>query len=240
MFNFFTKPKNEEEEQKYYEEALNKSLEVTSAEDELLMKVLEESRQIQSQEDIELQKALEASREDAEKKGIIKKKRPTKNVNKIIMYDFGEIDKVGTIDLILKKRKHKITTKVSLVNDNIQKWKVTFDTGYRLWGKMSWEIVFTDDFPKKAPKIRVLEPVFKPYTGHITIGGAICNPILVTGQGWSSETEMLTVIVSLIDAMVNSDSPAKLNDGDDRVRPYTAAEAEAGRKRFLQSHGWTY
>lgn len=240
MFNFLKKPKNDREEQQFYEEAINNSLRVTSQEDELLMKIIEESKQIKNQEDVELQRALEASRDDAEKKGIIKKKRPIKNVNKIIMYDFGEIDKIDTIDLILKKRKHQIDIDVSLIEDNIQKWKVTFDTGRYLWGKMSWEVVFTDDFPKKAPKIRVMTPVFKPYTGHITIGGAICNPILVTGLGWSSKTEMLTVIISLIDAMVNSDSPAKLNDGDDRVRPYTAAEAEDGRKRFLQAHGWTY
>jgi ubiquitin-protein ligase len=241
MFGLFSrKPKTEEEEEDFYEEAIHQSLKVTSKEDEILQQVLEQSKNIKTQEELELEKAIQDSIEQAEKDGIIKKKRPTKNTNKMIMYDYGEINNVKTIELTLNGRKRVITVSVELVKDNIHHWNVSFDSGKYLWGKMTWEILFTNDFPRKAPKIRVLTPVFKPYTGHITIGGAICNPILVTGQGWNSETEMLTVIISLIDAMVNTEQPAKLNDGDERVRPYTNEEAEAGRTRYLKNHGWKY
>lgn len=237
---FSKKPKTEEEEEQFYEEAIHQSLQVTSKDDEILQQVLEASKKVQTEEEAELEKAIEASIEQAEKEGIIKKKRPAKNANKMIMYDYGEINNTKTIELTLNGRKREISVSVELVKDNIHHWVVSFDTGKHLWGKMQWEILFTNSFPKKAPKIRVLTPVFKPYTGHITIGGAICNPILVTGQGWNPETEMLTVIISLIDAMVHTDSPARLNDNDDRAQPYTSENAEAGRSRYLKNHGWKY
>lgn len=252
---------NKDNDYQQYLETSNVSLE----DDELIAKAINDSIQIQQQEEDEwniiINESIELSKKEQSLTDIIddvvitdnineendtnqttvkKRKRPTKNVNKIIMYDYNEIYNTNEIELIYNDKKYDIPIKAELIRDNIQHWNITFETGNELWGTMKWEIKFTDEFPNKPPKVRVLKPLFKPYTGHITIGGAICNPLLVSGQGWDTQTELLLLIIALVNGMVDTDFPAKLNDGDDRVQSYTERNAEAARLRYYKNHGWKY
>jgi ubiquitin-protein ligase len=208
--------------------------------DENLEKVLKDSISVKNREDDELKRAIDASIEEAKPKP--KKIRPKKNVNKILQFDLREVNSAKTFEIIHNHNKYKMEVSASFVNSNIQHWSVTFHTGKKLWGDMVWDIKFTPEFPQKPPKMRVIQPIFVPYTGHITIGGAICNPMLVSGQGWNSETEMVPLLISLINSMLDTDSPAKkLHDkSDERVQTYTEENAEAGRQRFYKNHKWSY
>lgn len=233
-----------EEEQKMLNKVLQNSIKITSIEDEEILKAIEESMEIERKEKEEWEKIIKASIETAEdereKLEDKKRKRPSRNVNKIIMFDLTELNQTKEIEIIIAQTKHTFQINATLVEDNIQHWNVIFETGNSLWKTMTWDVKFTDQFPAKPPKIRVLQPYFKPYTGHITIGGAICNPLLVTGQGWNPETEMLPLFIALINGMIDSDSPAKLNDNDERTQVYNDANAEAARVRYLKNHGWKY
>jgi ubiquitin-protein ligase len=227
-------PDNEEE---ILKAVIEESVRVNTDED--LEKALKESIVIKNREEEEMKRAIEASIEEAKPKP--KKIRPKKNVNKILQFDLKELNDAKTFEIIHKSHKYEIGISASFVNSNIQHWSVVFHTGKKLWGDMVWDIKFTPEFPNKPPKMRVVRPLFTPYTGHITIGGAICNPMLVSGQGWNPDTEMVPLIISLINSMLDTDFPAKLlNGNDDRAQDYTEENAEAGRQRFYKNHGWRY
>jgi ubiquitin-protein ligase len=207
--------------------------------DEDFEKVLQESISIKNREEEEIKRAIEESIQESKPKP--KKIRPTKNVNKILQFDLKEVNDAKTFEIIHMDTKYVIRISASFVDNNIQHWLVTFNTGHKLWGDMIWDIKFTPEFPNKPPKIRVIQPIFKPYTGHITIGGAICNPMLVSGQGWNPNTEMVPLLVSLINSMLDTDHPATLLKGsDERAQAYTEENAEAGRQRYYKNHGWRY
>lgn len=101
------------------------------------------------------------------------------------------------------------------------------------------ELSFPDAFPNEVPFVRVVRPRFKYQTGHVTIGGSLCTPLLTT-SGWTPMT-----IDSLIASIV-----VNLKEGDARVQlaadwycsapfaDYTMLEAKEAYKRALVTHGW--
>ena len=97
------------------------------------------------------------------------------------------------------------------------------------------EITFSNDFPKAPPFVRVISPRFKYRTGHITVGGSICN-ILLTASGWRPLCPVQLILIlhnNMIDgeARVDLDSPLLYHK-------YSFAEAESAFKRVAEDHGW--
>jgi ubiquitin-conjugating enzyme E2 Q len=101
------------------------------------------------------------------------------------------------------------------------------------------ELSFPDAFPRVVPFVRVVRPRFQYQTGHVTLGGSVCTPLLTT-SGWTPMT---------VDSLVAS-VLLNMKEGGARVqlRPdwhcgcpfvdYTALEAKEAHKRALATHGW--
>ena len=53
---------------------------------------------------------------------------------------------------------------------------------YKRKPQIKFEMLFTINFPVSPPFLRVVYPRFQQYTGHITVGGSICTPILTEGD----------------------------------------------------------
>lgn len=58
-------------------------------------------------------------------------------------------------------------------------------------------VYFTEEYPIKQPKIRVVSPIFVEGTGRIGFGGSICADVLFS-QGWSPANSIEKVIRALI------------------------------------------
>lgn len=96
------------------------------------------------------------------------------------------------------------------------------------------EIRFDTQYPIKPPFVRIVSPIFKYRTGHITLGGSICMELL-TNQGWSpaySIENLMIHIKSLILEGEGQIDPKKLNI------EYSYEESQTAFRRMLLSHGW--
>ena len=73
-------------------------------------------------------------------------------------------------------------------------------------GKFSFQITFDDDYPKKAPSVKFLEPIFHP---NIYRDGKICIDILQPHE-WSPVQSVRTIMLSLRSLFMdpNPSSPA--------------------------------
>jgi ubiquitin-protein ligase len=142
---------------------------------------------------------------------------------------------IRQINRQLKKLKdvttiHECPIKFDYDEDNIQIWKVSIKT--KKWGDMVWELRFDDNYPVKPPFVRILKPYFKFRTGHITIGGAICNPIL-TSDAWDQKITMETLIHVLL-VGIEEGGAVKTTQGN-----YNINDAKTSYKRYVTEHGWT-
>jgi ubiquitin-protein ligase len=212
--------------------------------DDEIMKVIEQSKHIASREDMELERAIKESEQISRNVELAKRKRPqykgnSSNVTKMLRYDYQDINEADYIEVTLNGKLEQFPIHVELVNNNILVWRVTMETGKHWFGTMEWELEFPNDYPVKAPKVRVIRPYFQYMTGHVTVGGAICNPLLVSGQGWNTETETMSLIISLVISMVDTDKPAIVSKQPANGVSYSSANAEAARGRYYQTHGWT-
>lgn len=118
--------------------------------------------------------------------------------------------------------------------DNIQLWHLLIKT--KKWDDMVWEIRFSDNYPKTPPFVRILKPYFKYLTGHITLGGAICNPLL-TSKSWDPNISMESLFFALIIGMEEGGAiTIKEHETDHK---YTLKGAQAGYSRYIKNHGWT-
>lgn len=94
-------------------------------------------------------------------------------------------------------------------------------------------VLFPPTYPHAPPFVRVIAPIFRWRTGHVTLGGAVCMEIL-TNQGWSSEMTVLGVLqlvrVNLLEG------GARL--ARERRGQYDADEARTAFYRMLRTHGW--
>ena len=62
------------------------------------------------------------------------------------------------------------------------------------------ELKFPPQYPH-SPFVRVVRPRFQFHTGHVTVGGSICQQDL-TSQGWSSTTTVEGLLHSLQQLMI--------------------------------------
>jgi ubiquitin-protein ligase len=123
--------------------------------------------------------------------------------------------------------------KITYDEANIHIWKVEIESPKERWGKMTWEIRFNNDFPVQPPFVRIVTPAFKYQTGHITVGGAFCNPIL-TNQKWRSSVSILALLETLL---VNMEEGGAQLDTVQKG-PYNYQEALAAYNRYKTAHGW--
>lgn len=126
---------------------------------------------------------------------------------------------------------------ISVPSSNIDQTSILFkDMTKTHLTELVFEFRFPHDYPMGIPFVRVIRPVFKFLTGHITKGGAICLDTL-TRENWSPALSVLGVISTIISV---------INDGDgalDMCRltdQYSFSEAKDTFDRLRRVHGWHY
>ncbi len=102
-----------------------------------------------------------------------------------------------------------------------------------------FNIVFPTAYPFEVPFVRVIRPRFQYQTGHVTIGGSICTPML-TSTGWVSMDVPSLIAATLV----------TLKEGGARVQlapdvhcrcpfcDYTEGEAREAYTRVVNRYGW--
>jgi ubiquitin-conjugating enzyme E2 Q len=95
------------------------------------------------------------------------------------------------------------------------------------------EIRFPNQYPLQPPFIRIVSPIFKFMTGHITSGGSICIELL-TNQGWSPSYSIESLLVQIKATILENGSLECSRVG----QSYSIDEAQTAFKRMLISHGW--
>jgi ubiquitin-conjugating enzyme E2 Q len=101
--------------------------------------------------------------------------------------------------------------------------------------EVTMEIRFPSDYPKMPPFVRVISPRFRYRTGHITVGGSICN-ILLTASGWRPLCPVQLILIlhnNMIDGKARLDLESPL-----LFHKYEFAEAQSAFKRVAEDHGW--
>jgi len=96
-----------------------------------------------------------------------------------------------------------------------------------------FEIKFPDDYPMSPPFIRLVNPRFKPFTGNITSGGAICMDLL-TPQNWIASYRMEPVIVQLKTIITSGNAELDIN----YTRAYNYEEAKESYLTLAKGHNW--
>ena len=100
-------------------------------------------------------------------------------------------------------------------------------------------IRFPSIYPNAVPFVRVIRPRFVFHTGHVTVGGSICTPLL-TASGWRSmDPEALIRSVMVIwkegkaQIQVTPDAYCHIPHID-----YEEGEAKEAYARVAREHGW--
>ena len=142
---------------------------------------------------------------------------------------------------------------IDIDDSNMHKWSVSFpkETFIPEYPKLyydldAWshrtrakpavvlELIFPPHYPRAPPFVRVVRPRFKFHTGHVTVGGSICTPIL-TSEAWRADMSGEALLLML---------HSTLSDGGARVDhhtsyDYTEAEAREAFMRVAKEHGWS-
>ncbi|CAI2380638.1 unnamed protein product [Moneuplotes crassus] len=159
---------------------------------------------------------------------------------------------------ILKEYKHFQTStdienfEIKFKGDNFYQWNVVLDIlKFELtadlkkdfeWAKdqsgrdptLQFEVIFSSSFPFDPPFIRVVQPIFKFHTGHVTIGGSLCMESL-TPSGWSSARSIEGIFIEILSIILQGG--ARL-DRERIGHSYSIHEARAAFERVAKHHGW--
>ena len=144
---------------------------------------------------------------------------------------------------------------VALVNEDISKWTVFMssfcflDDYSQLFkqlekyehvsghpGGVTFEISFPMEFPSEPPFVRVISPRFCYRTGHVTIGGSICSPLL-TSEKWSSSIDISQILLYMHSTLIDGQAVVDFTSALAFV-PYSETEARANFVRTARDHNW--
>ena len=134
-----------------------------------------------------------------------------------------------------------------IVKNNIYVWKALlpknkFDKDSDLYKDMvkykiehiELEIRLPIEYPYKAPFFRVIKPIFKYKTGHVTVGGALCTE-LITQTGWNCTYGIKTCLKNIAVLMV--DGGGRI-DNESSKKEYGYDESRLAQERINQRYGW--
>lgn len=100
------------------------------------------------------------------------------------------------------------------------------------------EIRIPDKWPYSPPYIRVVNPIFKYLTGHVTSGGSFCTEML-TSTGWTPLYTLLAMIRTLSLELTDTDMGSNAEiDLSRRNHSYTYEESLASYRRVATDHNW--
>ena len=100
-------------------------------------------------------------------------------------------------------------------------------------------IQFPSVYPKSVPFVRIIRPRFCFHTGHITIGGSICTPLL-TPSGWQSMTP-LALLQAVLVIWKEGNATVQMKSDEHCYNPfidYHESEARDAFNRVAAHHGW--
>ena len=97
-----------------------------------------------------------------------------------------------------------------------------------------FEITFPSSFPFDPPFIRVVQPIFKFHTGHVTIGGSLCMESL-TPTGWSSARSIESLFIEILSVILQGGGQL---DNSRIGHQYSIQEARSAFERVAKHHGW--
>lgn len=100
-------------------------------------------------------------------------------------------------------------------------------------------ITFPAQFPNAVPFVRIVRPRFQYRTGHVTIGGSICTPML-TASGWKP-MNVDALISSVVIILKEGGALVQLAPDCHCARPlldYTEQEARDAYTRVVERYGW--
>ena len=97
-----------------------------------------------------------------------------------------------------------------------------------------FELTFPPHYPSAPPFVRVVRPRFQFHSGHVTVGGSICTPIL-TSDGWRADISGEALLLMLQSTIM--DGKARVDHFS--VYDYTEKEAREAFVRVAKDHGWS-
>ena len=93
---------------------------------------------------------------------------------------------------------------------------------------------FPQDYPRAPPFVRVVSPRFAFHTGHVTVGGSLCTPILAM-EGWDPSMTGEALVLALHNLLIDGDGAIDLSVS----YGYSEAEAKEAFQRVARDHNWT-
>ena len=114
------------------------------------------------------------------------------------------------------------------------------------WSKQSKQdpvivlrITFPKRFPNDVPFVRIVRPRFQYQTGHVTIGGSICTPLL-TASNWKP-MNVDSLVASIIVILKEGGARIQLKPDyhcNHHLMDYTEEEAREAYARVVARYGW--
>jgi ubiquitin-conjugating enzyme E2 Q len=100
-------------------------------------------------------------------------------------------------------------------------------------------ISFPREYPYEVPFVRIVRPRFQYQTGHVTIGGSICTPLL-TSNGWRT-MDVDSLLAGLV--LILKEGNARIQLKPDIhchafLKDYTEEEAKDAYTRVVERYGW--
>ncbi len=153
--------------------------------------------------------------------------------NKRLMIEYSRIKKneENNKDFILHDTETLTSWQIDIIN--IDNESLLFKDMQNInINSITIEIKF-DLYPINPPFVRIIKPVFKRMTGHVTLGGSICYELL-TNQGWSPAFSIESLIIS-IKSIISIDGRLETNQSNSH---YTINNALSSFNNVKKAHGW--
>jgi hypothetical protein len=121
------------------------------------------------------------------------------------------------------------------LQQELRAWSKKFDKQ----GAITFHILFPNDYPRSVPFVRVVRPRFKYHTGHVTLGGSICNEML-TPAGWR-EMNVESLIYAVLGILQDGKAEIQMQPDVHCSSPqddYHLGFARVSYEAAARAHGW--